>query len=67
MSQHPLGYRRAVEWLALNDDHGPRTVEQVASLVTTMLVADIYHRTPRDVAEDVLRTRARLYGGEEVT
>lgn len=59
-TKKPLGYLEAVMWLAENDDHDPNTVEDVASLVTTALVADIYGRTPETVAQAVLKVRAAL-------
>ena len=50
-------YRAAVHWLAMNDDRDPETTEQIASLVTTCLVADLFGVTPERVADDVFEAR----------
>jgi hypothetical protein len=52
-------YKRAVEWLALNDETAETDEEIVAMLVTTCLVADLWAKEPLDVAKAVLRYRAR--------
>lgn len=54
-----MGYRAVIEWLALNDDHDPVTPEDVASLVTTTLAADIFRKDPLEVARDILALRAK--------
>lgn len=53
-------YPRAVEWLALNDEGLETDEEVVATLVTTLLVADLWAKEPIDVARDVLKSRRNL-------
>lgn len=57
-----LGYRFAVEWIALNDESGgPEAldVEFVQSYITTGLVADLFGVTQERVAKDVVRYRKK--------
>lgn len=58
-------YRRGVEWIALNDDAGSddaRIVEQVRGYISTLLLADLFGKEPREVATDVVRLRMREKG-----
>jgi hypothetical protein len=55
----PMTYPEAVAWLAMNDDHDPKTVEDVAGLVTTALVADIFRKSPAAVAKAILWIRTQ--------
>lgn len=52
-------YDLAVEWIALNDEPGERDVAVVDSLISVVLVADLWHVSPADVARDVVRFRER--------
>ena len=51
-------YRAAVAWIAENDEAGDDTVE-IAEMISTLLVADIFGVTPERVASDVVRYRRR--------
>lgn len=57
-----IGYKRSVEWIALNDDPGLSWSEHeiVTSQLTVVLVADQFDKTPEQVAADVLKKRARI-------
>lgn len=54
-------YREAVHWIAHNDSpaDGPDLVG-IAGYLTTLLVADVWHRDPAQVARDVARVRRRI-------
>ena len=51
------GYKFGVAWIAENDDPGSadaRDVEVVAGYISTLLLADLFHKQPVDVARDVV-------------
>jgi hypothetical protein len=51
-------YRAAIEWLAFNDEPTLKDAEEIGSLVTTSLVADMFDLDHKVVAVDILRCRA---------
>lgn len=53
-------YPRAVEWLAANDETAETNAEVIATLVTTLLVANLWSKESIEVARDVLKARRRL-------
>ena len=56
------GYRFGVRWIAENDDSGSadaRNEEVVAGYISTLLLADLFHKQPADVAKDIVRWRKR--------
>ena len=58
-----MSYRRAVAWIALNDeDWNTDDLEFAASMVTVQLVADLMDKEPEEVAAAVLRYRKK-HGG----
>jgi len=53
-------YKEAVAWIAMNDNPAPdEDVPTTAGYLTVVLVADIWHKTPEDVAADVVRVRRK--------
>jgi hypothetical protein len=53
-------YRDAVDWIALNDNAGNGDNEAAVSwYISTILVADIFGRSPEEVGRDIMRVRAR--------
>lgn len=53
-------YRRAIIWIAYNDDPGSShafSVKHVSQMVSVVLVADIFGKTPEQVAKAVVRRR----------
>lgn len=52
-------YRHGVEWIALNDEPEEMDVDEVACLVSTCLLADLFGKEERVVAADVIRKRSR--------
>lgn len=52
-------YLTAVKWIAWNDEPEDRSAASIASYISTNLVADVFERTPRQVAEAVLRQRSK--------
>ena len=56
------GYRFGVRWIAENDDPGSadaQNVEVVAGYVSTLLLADLFHKEPATVARDIAAYRSR--------
>ena len=56
------GYKFGVRWIAENDDPGSpdaQNVEVVAGYVSTLLLADLFHKEPAEVAKDIVRWRNR--------
>ena len=52
-------YRKAVEWIAYNDEGGDIEIETVASYVTTLLIADIFGKEPEAVAKSIVNFRKK--------
>lgn len=55
-------YRKAVEWIALNDDSGSSDAhnpEVVESLISVVLVADLFDVPQFNVALDVVKFRMK--------
>ena len=48
---------RAVQWIALNDESTCHDVEEMAEMISVMLVADLYDKDPIDVARAVVGHR----------
>jgi len=54
------GYKFGVRWIANNDDpgsHDAQNVEVVASYISMLLLADLFHKQPAEVAKDIVRWR----------
>ncbi|HUV15502.1 MAG TPA: hypothetical protein VMW28_02940 [Pelolinea sp.] len=51
-------YKKAVEWIANNDEPTIIDCEKIQDFITTQLVADIFHKEPNKVAVDILTHRA---------
>jgi hypothetical protein len=57
------GYSLAVAWIAGNDGNGDEErleEEHVAGMVTVLLVADLYRKTPEQVAKAIVRLRRKM-------
>lgn len=53
-------YRFGVEWIATNDDPTERDPDNIKSYISTLLLADLYGRTPESVARDIARFRWKI-------
>jgi hypothetical protein len=59
-------YRHGVDWIALNDNAGedtpsnPEAEGNVASYISTSLLADLFDKKNDDVARDVMRARRKF-------
>ena len=55
------GYKFAVEWISFNDEpmvtHLTEKKDEISSLISVVLVADLFEKTPEKVAKDVLKYR----------
>lgn len=51
------GYRYGVKWIALNDEPLDENVDSVAGYISTLLLADLFNKVPRVVAEDIVKFR----------
>lgn len=57
-------YKRAVLWIALNDDAGANAaldLSEVRVYITTLFVADLFGVDSEQVARDVIKVRRREY------
>ena len=55
-------YHNAVHWIADNDNPGDdENVEDIATYISTMLVADLFDVTPKRVARDVASIRSDAF------
>ena len=44
-------------WIAENDDAGTLDADIIAGYVSTLLLADLFHKEPAVVAQDIVRVR----------
>lgn len=59
------GYRRAIEWIAFNDETACMDADVMSGLISVVLVADLFGKDAMKVATDVIgvrRTDAALAG-----
>lgn len=57
-------YRRAVEFVALNDEPTMTDAEEVHDQMTVVLIAEAFNVTQADVTTDVLAVRADYFNQE---
>lgn len=53
-------YRKAVEWISHNDEPEEMEWEVIRDSLTVSLVADVFNKTPEDVAYAILMIRRGL-------
>ena len=56
-------YAKAVEWIALNDDPGCdhcHDLDTVANMISVSLVADVFNKYHKQVANDIIKLRLKL-------
>ncbi len=55
------GIKFAIEWIAMNDEPAETSdAEAIAGLVTVALVADLFGKSPEEIARRVLRYRNKI-------
>lgn len=59
MSAISKGYKYAVKWIADNDETACTDHEEIKTLISVVLTADLFGVTPDKVADDVLRARCK--------
>lgn len=66
MSSHPKrkapSLKAAIEWIALNDDPGSSTAENleaVSEMISVLLAADLFGVEPEKIAERVVKLRLK--------
>lgn len=50
-------YRKAIEWIALNDEPGEMNVEITSEMISVGLIADLFGKTQQEVARQVVKRR----------
>ena len=60
MKMSRSSYRKAISWIALNDDVLETDLEVVAMQISTVLVADLFGIDAKCVASAVLAQRERI-------
>ncbi len=50
-------YRDGIAWIALNDDPEDRNPDQIALMISVLLLADLFGIEPEKVAADVIAFR----------
>lgn len=61
-----LSYQTATEWIALNDGPGDEDAYKVGAVACTipvMLIADVFGKSPRTVATEVVKLRKKFIQG----
>jgi hypothetical protein len=56
---YPKLYRRAISWIANNDEDACMSVEAMSEVVSVMLVGDLFDREYLAVAADVIAVRLK--------
>lgn len=51
-------YRHGVYWIAVNDEPTMMDESEIADMVSTVLLADLFDVEPERVARDIVRVRA---------
>lgn len=51
------GYKFAVEWIVENDDPTELNEEVISGYISTMLIADLFERSPKEVAKKIGKRR----------
>jgi hypothetical protein len=51
------GYRFGVRWIAMNDDPSTMNIDDIEGYISVGLLADLFGKDTRKVAEDVLQYR----------
>ena len=57
MTRH--GYRFGVQWIAETDEPNSLDVQEVSGYISTLLLADLFGKSPEVVAADIVRYRER--------
>lgn len=52
-------YRKAIEWIALNDEPGETDLDAMSQMISVALIADLWVKEPETVAKAVLRYRKK--------
>lgn len=50
-------YRKAIQWIANNDEPITIDLEIMSEQLTVVLVADLFNKAPEKVAQDVINRR----------
>jgi predicted P-loop ATPase/GTPase len=53
-------YKKAVEWIAINDEPSETDLEEISGFLTVTLIADLFNIDEQVVAKDVLKIREKL-------
>lgn len=54
-------YRHGVSWIALNDEPVEMDPQEIASLISVLLLADLFEVEPLKVAQDIVKIRIREF------
>lgn len=52
-------YKFGVEWIAKNDESEETEIEFIKYQISTLLLADLFERDPKEVAKDILKKRLK--------
>ena len=55
-----MSIKKAVEWIALNDEPEENEPYWIASLTTVLLVADVFNKDVNDIAKRVAKYRKTI-------
>ena len=50
-------YKKAVAWIAENDEPHEMDFQTVVDMIPVLLIADVFDKTPEKVANDILKIR----------
>ena len=49
--------KEAIRWIADNDESGELDIEVIETLISVLLVADLFGKTPTEIATRVVKVR----------
>ena len=49
--------KKAIRWIADNDESGELDIEVMETLISVLLVADLFGKTPTEIATRVVKVR----------
>ena len=52
--------KHGIDWIAENDETAENDIEVVESLISVLLLADLFGKKPRQIASRVLQRRLKL-------
>ena len=53
-------YLKGIEWIAFNDEPEEFDLEIISSMLTVVLLSEVFNISPEDIAQDILKYRKNI-------